>query len=66
MSHENDRNTHVCIPLDIYILKTIFSGTGLPLKSGSFANPVENTDISLHFFSETIRRKVVHHFGADP
>lgn len=25
-------NTHVCIPLDIYILKTMLSGTGLFMK----------------------------------
>lgn len=38
---------------------------GPPLRSGSFANPEENTAVSLHLLSETIRRKVVHHFGAE-
>lgn len=62
MSHENDIVTY---SLDIYILKTMLSGTGLPLKSGLPTNPVENNShITSFFFSKTMKRKVVHHFGA--
>ena len=42
------------------------STSGQPLGLVMFALLVLPFYVSLNFFSETIRRKVVHHFGADP